>query len=116
MVIELTGTLVDVLKGIFKDRSIKRLYKLPLCFILIFDYLWMMTPFFSALTIIAFRKYQETPMYTERRDVFGHDFAIMSYVENKEQGMFMRKLKWRDKLRAYTVPYSIINEYENEQE
>lgn len=66
-------------------------------------------PYKRALTQIAYNKYTDTIMYRERLIHFGEDFALQSFVDNREDKFFMNYVTHREKFKAFFMPFNYIN-------
>lgn len=65
-------------------------------------------PYKRALIQIAYLKYQDTTMYRERLIHFGEDFALQSFVDNREDKFFMRYITRKEKISAFFMPFNFI--------
>lgn len=65
-------------------------------------------PYKRALVQIAYSKYTDTVMYRERLIHFGEDFAMKSFVDNREDKFFMHYITRREKFKAFFMPFNYI--------
>ncbi len=68
------------------------------------------TPYGRAIMHMAYKKYTETFMYRKRLIELGEEFAFNTFVDSPfERKLFLSKLTWKDRLRAFFIPYNFIN-------
>lgn len=74
-------------------------------FILFIQFLILSLPYKQAVERIAFNKYRKTTMYKDRLELMGEDYARETYIQY-DRPMFIKKITWRDKIKALIIPYS----------
>jgi hypothetical protein len=65
-------------------------------------------PYKLALISIAYKKYQDTVMYRERLIHFGEQFAKESFIENREDRLFIMHITRKEKMKAFLLPFNYI--------
>jgi hypothetical protein len=80
------------------------------CFIILFfKSIYYASPYFQAQIPLAYDKYKETTMYSDRAKLFGAQGAHEFYTSNEEFFFFKNKLTFTDKLKALFIPYTYID-------
>ena len=67
-------------------------------------------PYTKAKLRLSFMKYKMTPMYCERCEVMGKNYANSQFVLGDEYKYYMKQLTWKDKAKALFTPYTIMAE------
>jgi hypothetical protein len=68
-------------------------------------------PYNLAKIHIAFCQYEASEKYQERLKILGPDSARKAFVEAGDYRYFLERLSFRDKLRAFFIPFCYITKY-----
>jgi len=68
----------------------------------------LLLPYHQARINMAYNKYMETTLYRDRLIEMGENFARMAFIEYDETELFLKKLTWKDKMKAFFVSYNYI--------
>ncbi len=71
------------------------------------------SPWCVARLNMAWNKYIATPMYSERVETFGEDWAEQHYQEKMETSLFVSLFTMREKLKVFFLPYSCGDKYKS---
>jgi len=111
--IELLSEIPECVKKQLKHNNIKIWYAKPYMYIRLTIGLTLIAlkswfPYKRALIRIAYDKYKETVMYRERLIHFGEAFALRSFIDNREDKLFVTHITKKEKIKAFFLPFNYI--------
>lgn len=69
------------------------------------------SPWCVARLNMAWNKYTSTPVYSERVEASGEEWAEQQWQENRETQFFISMFTFREKLKVLFLPYSCGDKY-----